>query len=99
MMKHTRDDEHPSKPCPHMKTLLSTTADGNLRGLLLRFTRVHVAGCAPCRGALDGLLILRTRMQTLYHSETQTETLVLTTERRARLEEAWLRVDLNFDRS
>lgn len=87
------NDEHPPKPCPHMKTLLSTVADGTLTGLLLRFTRAHVSACTHCRGALDGLVVLRTRMQALAQNEAQSEFLVLTTERRVILEEAWVRVD------
>jgi hypothetical protein len=81
-------------PCPQMKSLLSSLADGTLRGLLRRYADAHLARCEHCQSALRGLERLRVRLHLLTVAPASSEPLPeslteLTPERRAAVEAAW----------
>jgi anti-sigma factor RsiW len=77
-------------PCPQMKSLLSSLADGTLRGLLRRYADAHLARCEHCQSALRGLERLRVRLHLLTVAPPASELLPeLTPERRAAVEAAW----------
>lgn len=80
-----------TKPCPHMKVLLSALADGSLDGIARWYAEKHASQCPRCGESLASLKVLRERIRTLGVPES--EPLHLPDERWQQLEAAWERVD------
>lgn len=58
-------DPHDTKPCPHMRGLVSQLADNALTGVKRWFTEQHVKGCPQCQKGLTTICAVRDRLQTL----------------------------------
>ena len=56
-------DPNDTKPCPHMRVLVSAQVDGALSGLARWYTRYHVAHCAQCQKGEAAIIALRERMR------------------------------------
>ena len=76
------------EPCTHMETWVHGLSDGSLTGVKRAYTRLHIAGCAKCRAALQALDALHLRLESLDTELTATEESPLSPERRAALEAA-----------
>jgi len=71
-------------PCPHMRLLVHRFADGSLGGILLRYTKYHVAHCARCRQAVETIRATLGRLRLL-----KQDAPVLPGDRWASIEAAW----------
>lgn len=88
MLTHDPND---TKPCWHMRTLVSALADNQLVGILLRFTELHLKGCPQCQHGLATLLALRDRLRGLGGSRQDIPPLPAS--RWTQVEAAWERAD------
>ena len=61
----TKHDPSDTKPCPHMRGLVSQLADDALSGLKKWYTEQHVKGCPQCQTGLDSICEVKGRLQTL----------------------------------
>ncbi|GAB4458827.1 MAG: hypothetical protein OHK0029_20560 [Armatimonadaceae bacterium] len=87
------ETEQVTRPCPHMKTLISGLADDSLTGMMRWFTEMHAKGCGPCGSAVAQLKGLRMRLRGLNAPCEGSKKLALSEERRAAIEAAWQRMD------
>ncbi len=87
-MLHKRDPAD-TKPCWHMRTLVSSLADNQLGGLLRWFTRQHVTGCPQCQTGLATIESVRARLRELE----QTPAASLPPARWEKVEAAWEQTD------
>lgn len=60
-----KTDPHDTKPCPHMRGLVSQLADNALSGLKKWYTEQHVKGCPQCQMGLATICDVRDRLQAL----------------------------------
>jgi hypothetical protein len=87
MLKHKTTG---SKPCLHMRVLVSAWVDGALGGVAEWYTKWHVAHCAQCASAVPFLRQLHSRLQELGAKEAN---LQLSEDRWAKVEAAWEHAD------
>jgi len=87
-----RHDTNGDRPCWHMRSLVSTLADGALSGLARWYTVQHIAGCPQCKGGLAYFQALKARLHFA-----PAPTLPLTPARWAAVEAAWLEADREPD--
>ena len=57
------DPDQVEHGCGFMREMLSSLADGTLKGVMRWYAEHHVAGCPHCSAALVGLRELRTRLR------------------------------------
>lgn len=88
MLTHDPND---TKPCPHMRLLVSALADEALAGLARWYTRWHLDGCAQCQKGLATILAVRGRLRLIH--EDAGEKASLSPEQWAAVEAAWLRAE------
>ncbi len=86
-----RHDPTDTKPCPHMRLLVSALADGALRGIARWYTQKHIDGCPQCRKGLATIRDVRGRLRAI-HAEVDAQA-PLTPEQWAAVEAAWLRAE------
>ena len=58
-------DPTDTKPCPHMRTLVSAFADDALTGLARWYTRQHLASCPRCQQGLATIREMQARLTEL----------------------------------
>jgi len=87
-------DPRDTKPCAHMRLLVSALADNQLSGLPRLFTTQHVNGCPRCQ---NGLVVLRAMRRRLEGLETPIPS--LSTPRWAMVEAAWEQADRARDQA
>ena len=88
MFKHDPTD---TKPCAHMRTLVSALADGALSGVARWYTLRHIDGCAQCRKGMATIMEVQERLRVI-HAEGGEEA-SLSPEQWAAVEAAWLRAE------
>lgn len=80
------------KPCPHMKTIISSLVDGAVTGIVKRYGLWHIGHCPRCQAALQALRDLHARLAALAAKPTDRPD-TLSADRRSNLEAAWDRLD------
>ncbi len=83
-----KQDPHDTKPCAHMRILVSALADNQLSGLPRLFTTQHVKGCLRCQ---HGLIVLQAMRHRLEHLDKSAPP--LSAPRWALVEAAWEQAD------
>lgn len=89
-----KHDPNDTKPCVHMRMLVSALADNQLSGLPRLFTTQHVKGCLRCQQGLAVLHAMRARLENL-----DTPAPPLSAPRWTLVEAAWEQADLAQDRT
>lgn len=84
-------DPTDTKPCLHMRYLVSALADGALSGVAKWYTAQHIASCPQCQKGLATIKALRDRLRAIH--EEDGEYVQLSSERWAALEAAWQQGD------
>ncbi len=91
IIKHDPSD---TKPCAHMRMLVSALADNQLSGLPRLFTTQHIKGCLRCQHGLAVLHAMRARLERL-----ETTVPPLSAPRWSRVEAAWEQADHAHDQA
>lgn len=87
-----------SRPCLHMKSMLSGLSDGTLKGLLRWYAERHVAGCRHCAPALSAIVVLEARLRSLRVTGPEDDArLRLDEVHRAAAEKGWNAIDAEVD--
>ena len=89
----TTEPTAPIEPCRHMRTWVSSLADGSLTGLARWYTELHVKGCPHCKPALEAIRVLRERLEALARADAPAAAHSLPAERRTSLKQALDSID------
>lgn len=89
-----KHDPADTKPCAHMRLLVSALADNQLSGLPRLFTTQHVKGCVRCQHGLAVLQAMRHRLERL-----ETPVPPLSAPRWSLVEAAWEQADHALDQA
>ncbi len=94
MIMTFQHDPADTKPCAHMRMLVSALADNQLSGLPRLFTTQHVKGCVRCQHGLAVLQAMRSRLERL-----ETIAAPLSAPRWSLVEAAWEQADRALEAS
>ena len=86
-----KTDPTDTKPCPHMRLLVSALSDGALTGIARWYTVKHLDGCAQCRKGMATIMEVRERLRVVH--EESGEEAQLSPEQWTAVEEAWMRAE------